>query len=87
VSLLPWYWPLPDCLSRKSYIATADGDYVSDSDTEDDLALYTNHAGNLADDNDDEQVFGSEQTAEYNTNTYVVQRILSAHMDQFEKLQ
>jgi hypothetical protein len=34
--------------------------YVSASDTEDDLALQTNHAGDLADDDDEEQVFGSE---------------------------
>jgi hypothetical protein len=32
-----------DCPSKKSYIATADGGYVSASDTEDDLALQTNH--------------------------------------------
>jgi hypothetical protein len=75
-----------DCPSKKSYIATADGGYVSGSDTEDDLALQTNNAGDLADDDDDEQVFGSEQMGEYNTNTYVVQRILSAHVDQSEKL-
>jgi hypothetical protein len=43
-----------DCSSNKSYIATADGGYVSGSDTEDDLALQTNHAGDLADDDDDE---------------------------------
>jgi hypothetical protein len=76
-----------DCPSKKSNIATADGGYVSGSDTEDDLALQTNHAGDLADDDDDEQVFGSEQTAEYSSNTYVMQRVLNAHMDQFEKLQ
>jgi hypothetical protein len=76
-----------NCPSKKSYIATADGGYVSGSDTEDDLALQTNYASDLADDDDDEQVFGSEQTAEYITNTYVMQRILSAHMDQSEKLQ
>jgi hypothetical protein len=34
---------------------------------EDDLALQTNHAGDLANDDDDEQVFGSEQMAEYST--------------------
>jgi hypothetical protein len=42
-----------DCPSKKSYIAIADGGYVSASDMEDDLALQTNHAGDLADDNDD----------------------------------
>jgi hypothetical protein len=40
--------------SKKSYIATTDGSYVSGSDTKDDLALQTNHAGDLADDDDDE---------------------------------
>jgi hypothetical protein len=61
-----------DCPSMKSYIATADGGYVSGSDTEDDLALQTNHVGDLADDDDDKQVFGSEQRAEYSTNTNAV---------------
>jgi hypothetical protein len=71
-----------DCPSKKSYIATTDDSYVSGSDTEDNLALQTNYAGHLADDDDDdEHAFGSKQTAEYSTNTYVVQHILSAHMD------
>jgi hypothetical protein len=43
-----------DCPSNKSYIAIADDSYVSASDTEDDLALQTHHAGDLADDDDDE---------------------------------
>jgi hypothetical protein len=76
-----------DCPSMKSYIATVDNGYVSGSDTEDDFTLQTNHAGDLADDDDDEQVFGSEQTAEYSTITDVMQRVLSAHVDQSEKLQ
>jgi hypothetical protein len=47
--------PLPTRLPRKkSYIATADGGYVSASDTKDDLALQTNHAGDLTDDNEKE---------------------------------
>jgi hypothetical protein len=71
----------------KSYIATIDNGYVSGSDTKDDFTLQTNHAGDLADDDDDEQVFGSEQTAEYSTITNVMQRVLSAHVDQSEKLQ
>jgi hypothetical protein len=73
--------------SKKSYIATAGRGYVSANDTEDDLALQTNHAGDPADGDNDEQVFGSEHTAEYNTKTYVVQRVLSAHVDHSEKLQ
>jgi hypothetical protein len=76
-----------DCPSRKSYNATADGGYVGASDTEDDLALQTNHAGDLADDDDDEQVFQSEHTANYSTKTYVVQWVLSANVDHSANLQ
>jgi hypothetical protein len=71
-----------DCPSKKFYITTANDSYVSASDTEDDLALQTNYAGDLADDDDDEHVFGSEQTAENSTKTLVVQWVLSAHVDQ-----
>jgi hypothetical protein len=49
-----------DCPSKKSYIATDDGGYVSASDVEDDFALQTNNAGDL--DDDDAEVFGSEHT-------------------------
>jgi hypothetical protein len=61
-----------DCPSKKSYIVTDDGGYVSARDVEDDFALQTNNAGDL--DDDDAEVFGSEHTEEYNTKTYVVQR-------------
>jgi hypothetical protein len=74
-----------DYPSKKSYIATDDGGYVSASDVEDDFALQTNNAGDL--DDDDAKVFGSEHTEEYNTKTYVVQQILSAQVDTLEKLQ
>jgi hypothetical protein len=74
-----------DCPSKKSYIATDDGGYVSASDVEDDFALQTNNAGDL--DDGDADVFGSERTEEYNTKTYVVQRVLSAQVDTSEKLQ
>jgi hypothetical protein len=74
-----------DCPSKKSCIATDDGGYVSASDVEDDFALQTNNAGDL--DDDDAKVFGSEHTEEYNTKTYVVQRVLSAQVDTSEKLQ
>jgi hypothetical protein len=74
-----------DCPSKKSYIATDDGGYVSASDVEDDFALQTNNAGDLDDDN--AEVFGSEHTEEYRTKTYVVQRVLSAQVDTSEKLQ
>jgi hypothetical protein len=71
--------------SQKSYIATDDGGYVSASDVEDDFAHQTNNAGDL--DDDDAEVFGSEHTEEYNTKTYMVQRVLSAQVDTSEKLQ
>jgi hypothetical protein len=47
------------CPSKKSYIATADGGYISASDIEYDLALQTNHTSDLADEDDGEHVFGS----------------------------
>jgi hypothetical protein len=74
-----------NCPSKKSYIATDDGGYVSASDVEDDFALQTNNAGDL--DDDDVEVFGSEHTEEYITKTYVVQRVLSAQVDTSEKIQ
>jgi hypothetical protein len=43
-----------DCPRKKSYSAIANGGYVSASDTEADLELQSNHAGDLADDGDDE---------------------------------
>jgi hypothetical protein len=61
-----------DCPSKKSYIATTDGGYVSATDIEDDLALETNHVGDLVDDDTDERVFRSEHMTEYNTKTYVM---------------
>jgi D-arabinose 1-dehydrogenase-like Zn-dependent alcohol dehydrogenase len=45
-----------DCPSKKSYIVTYDGGYVSASDVEDDFALQTNNAGDL--DNDDARSLG-----------------------------
>jgi hypothetical protein len=74
-----------DCPSKKSYIATDDVGYVSASDVKDDFALQTNNAGDL--DDDDADVFGSEHTEEYNTKTYVMQRVLSAQVDTSEKIQ
>jgi hypothetical protein len=68
------------------YIVMDDVGYVSASDVEDDFALQTNIADEPADDDDDGQVFGSEHTTEYNTKTYVVQRVLSAHMDNSDPL-
>jgi hypothetical protein len=74
-----------DCPSKKSYIATNDGGYVSASDVEDDFALQTNNEGDL--DDNDAEVFGSEHTEEYSTKTYVVQWVLSAQVETLEKLQ
>jgi hypothetical protein len=74
-----------DCPSKKSYIATDDGGYVSASDVEDDFALQTNNAGDL--DDDDAEIFGSERTEEYSSKTYVVQWVLSAQVDTSKKLQ
>jgi hypothetical protein len=74
-----------DCPSKKSYIATDDGGYVSASDVEDDFALQTNNAGDL--DDDDAEVFRSEHTEEYNNKTYVVKRVLSAQVDTSETVQ
>jgi hypothetical protein len=74
-----------DCHSKKSYIATDDGGYVSASDVENNFTLQTNNAGDH--DDDDAEVFGSEHMEEYSTKTYVVQRVLSAQVDTSEKLQ
>jgi hypothetical protein len=74
-----------DCPSKKSYIATDDGGYVSASDVEDDFALQINNAGDH--DDDDAKVFGSGHMEEYSTKTYVVLRVLSAQVDTSEKLQ
>jgi hypothetical protein len=59
-----------DCPSKKSYIATDDGGYVSAGDVEDDFALQSINEGDL--DDDDAEVFGSEHMEEYNTKTCVV---------------
>jgi hypothetical protein len=59
-----------DCPSKKSYIATDDGGYVSVVMLKM-IALQTNNAGDL--DDDDAEVFGSEHMEEYSTKTYVVQ--------------
>jgi hypothetical protein len=59
-----------DCPSKKSYIATDDGGYISASDVEDDFTLQTNNAGDL--DDDDAEVFESAHTEEYSIKTYVV---------------
>jgi hypothetical protein len=74
-----------DCPSKKSYIDTDDGGYVSASDNEDDFTLQFDNAGDL--DDDYAAVFGSEHMAEYSTKTYVVQWVLSAQVDNSGKLQ
>jgi hypothetical protein len=62
-----------------------DGGYVSASDNEDDFALQPDNAGDLDDDN--ATIFGSKHMAEYFTKTYVVQWVLSAQVDNSNKLQ
>jgi hypothetical protein len=74
-----------DCPSKKSYIAIDDGGYVSASDVKDDFALQTNNVGDL--DDDDDNVLRSENTEEYISKIYVVQRVLSAQVGTSEKLQ
>jgi hypothetical protein len=66
---------------------TTNGGYVTANNTKDDLALQTNHAGDLADDDDDAHVSGREHMAEYNNKTNVVQQVLTTHVDHSKKLQ
>jgi len=71
-----------DCPSKRAYIATGDGGYVSASDVEDEDIIAANIAGN--DDGADE-VLGTAATANYRT--LIVQRALSATVGQDDKLQ
>ena len=71
-----------DCPSKRAYIATGDGGYVSASDVEDEDIIAANIAGN--DDGADE-VLGTAVTANYRT--LIVQRALSATVGQDDKLQ
>jgi hypothetical protein len=66
-----------ECPSQQAYIATDDG-YISTSDIEDDEDQEQAVP-------EDDEVFGSEDTAAYMN--IIVQRVLSAQVQQPEKLQ
>jgi hypothetical protein len=75
-----------ECLSKCTYIATADGGYISTSDIEDDDIAVANITG---DDNhhktSEEEILGALDTDQYRT--VIVQRSLSAQVDHAEKIQ
>src|SRR6266540_597247 len=71
-----------DCPSKRAYIATGNGGYVSASDVEDGDIIAANIAGN--DDGADE-VLGTAATMNYRT--LIVQRALSDTVGQDDKLQ
>ena len=71
-----------DCPSKRAYIATGDGVYVSASDVEDEGIIAANIVGN--DDGADE-VLGSAAIENYRT--LIVQQALSATVGQDDKLQ
>ena len=71
-----------DCPSQRAYIATDDGGYISTSDVEDevdDTEVHNDHG------DDDGATFGAEETMSYRA--IIVQRVLSAQMEQAEQLQ
>ncbi|WVZ58309.1 hypothetical protein U9M48_008590 [Paspalum notatum var. saurae] len=71
-----------ECPSKRAYIATEDGGYISTSDVEEDIddMEETNE-----DDGNDGDTLGSEDTAAYRS--IIVQRVLSAQMEQAEQQQ
>ena len=75
-----------ECPSKRAYIATADGGYVSASDVEDEDIAATNILG-FDDDHAtcDGEILGASDTAHYRT--VIVQRALSAQVDKDDKLQ
>jgi hypothetical protein len=75
---------MKDCLSRRAFIATNDGRYVSASDVEDDLALATNH---VADSKSEEEAI-DPMTAAAGYKSILVQCVLSTQLEhEPEKLQ
>jgi hypothetical protein len=75
-----------ECVSKHTYVATADGGYISTSDVEDgDIAA----ANIIGDDNDhetsEEEILGAHATEHYRT--VIVQRSLRAHVDHTDKIQ
>ena len=77
---------MKDCPSKSAYIATDDGGYISASDFEDDYVVQANLAGDHESDNDG-KIYGATATEDYKHRTFVVQRVLSAQVEQAEQLQ
>jgi hypothetical protein len=77
-----------ECPSKRTYVATDDGGYVSASDEETEHVLATNHdAGKLEDnpDEDTEVIDSVAYTANYQS--ILVQHVLSTQVEQVDKLQ
>jgi hypothetical protein len=71
-----------DCPSKRTIIATADGGYVSASDSEDENIIAANISGS---DDGDEEVLGTSATNNYRT--LIVHRALSATVGEDDKWQ
>ncbi|WVZ58320.1 hypothetical protein U9M48_008601 [Paspalum notatum var. saurae] len=71
-----------ECPSKRAYIATEDGGYISTSDVEEDIDDMEEPN---EDDGNDGDTLGSEDTAAYRS--IIVQRVLSARMEQAEQQQ
>jgi hypothetical protein len=71
-----------DCPSQRAYIATDDGGYISTSDVEDEIDDIEVHdeEGDVED-----ATFGAEDMMAYRA--IIVQRVLSAQMEQAEQQQ
>jgi hypothetical protein len=78
---------MKDCPSQRAYVATDDGGYISTSDVEDEFVLQANLAGDHETDSDGDEILGAAATEDYKNRTFVVQRVLSAQMEQAEQLQ
>ena len=78
---------MKDCPSQCAYVATDDGGYISTSDVEDEFVLQANLAGDHETDSDGDEILGAAATEDYKNRTFVVQRVLSAQMEQAEQLQ
>ena len=75
-----------ECPSKRTYVASADGGYVSTSDVEDDDIAAANTTGDHDDiETSDEEVLGMNAMANYRT--MIVHRALSAHVDPEDKMQ
>ena len=72
-----------DCPSKRAYIATADGGYVSTSDVEDEPIAAANIAGD--EDDSTEEILDAHATETYRT--LIVHRALSAQVQPDDKIQ